>query len=286
MKHPDNPEFDQHVSSYKEDFTPDVSAGLERLRTRVGSPAGTANVRRLPRYRYAAVATLLLLLTVGYLAYAGDGNTVIINNTATPMTTTLPDGTRVLLQQGAELTYGESFNATDRLIEFTGQAFFEVHNDAARPFLVQTSETELRVTGTAFNLRMANDELEVEVSEGAVQLTRNAQIIKVGANYCGLALPGRECTLMKADHLNRHAWRTGTLRFQGNSIETVIKTIANNYGYSIKFDGECSFPVSGTFSTEDPVSVLRTLAELGGGRLETDASQKSAFALTDVCDND
>ncbi len=289
MKQPDLPDFDQHLSSYKEDFTPDVSAGLELLRARVevakAPIAPQAPVRRLSRRSLLSyAAAILLLLTGGYLALSGDGNTVLFNDTDAPLAKVLPDGTQVLLQQGAELTYGEAFNDTDRHISLAGQAYFEVHKDPTRPFLVNTSETELRVTGTAFNLRVNGDELEVEVSEGAVQLSREDQVIEVKANHCGLSLPGRMCSLMLAENLNRHAWRTGTLRFQGAPLATVVKTVANNYGYTVDVPKNCDFPVSGTFSAEDPVSILHTLAELGGGELQVTNAEKNVFAFTNICE--
>lgn len=284
MKQPDSPDFDQHFSSYKEDFTPDVSAGLERLRARVDAKTAPAPVRRLSRRSwFSAAAAVLLLLAGGYVALSGDGNTVLFNETNAPLAVTLPDGTEVLLQQGTELTYGEAFNDTDRHISLDGQAFFQVHKDANRPFLVNTSETELRVTGTAFNLRVNDDELEVEVSEGAVQLSREDQVLEIKAKHCGLSLPGRKCTIMLAENLNRHAWRTGTLRFQGAPLEAVVKTIANNYGYTINVPKDCNFPVSGTFSAEDPISILHTLAELGGGELQVTNADENVYAFTEIC---
>jgi len=289
MKQPDSPDFDQHISSYKEDFTPDLSGGLQRLHASIGitdvKPPQEAPVRLLSRRSwFSAAAAILLLFTVGYLALSGDGNTVIFNETDAPLATTLPDGTQVLLQQGAELIYGEAFNDTDRQVSLDGQAFFQVYKDPNRPFLVSTSETELRVTGTAFNLRVDGEELEVEVSEGAVQLSREDQVMEVKAKHCGLALPGRKCSLMLAENLNRHAWRTGTLRFQGAPLAAVVKTVANNYGYTVNVPKDCDFPVSGTFSAEDPVSILRTLAELGGGELQVRNAEKNVFAFIGICE--
>lgn len=291
MKQPDATDFDQHLASYKEDFTPDVFRGLERLRARVDTKSTDvsrpATVRRLSRPSLlSAAAAVLLLLAGAYLALAGNGNTVLLNDTDAPLARVLPDGTRVLLQQEAELTYGKSFNEFDRLIDLKGQAYFEVHKDADRPFLVNTSETELRVTGTAFNLRVNGDEMEVEVSEGAVQLSRKDQVLEVKARHCGLALPGKKCSLMDAANLNRHAWRTGTLRFQGALLPDVVKTIGNNYGYKIDLAGDCNFPVSGTFATDDPVGVLETLAALGGGQLVVHPGQAKSFALKGVCEKE
>lgn len=262
--------FDQYIPSYKEDFSPDVEAGLHKLHDRIGgSSRRQAKVRRLSRRSIlSAAAAVLLLLSVGLLIFSGDGSTSIENTTDQPMAVSLPDGTEVLLQQGSGITYGADYNVTDRLIDLDGQAYFQVAKDAERSFLVNTSETELRVTGTAFNLRVTGEELEVEVSEGSVELHRDGDVVPVKANHCGLAVPGKACVVMTAKELNRHAWRTGILRFNDTPFTDVIKTVSNNYGFDVDFTEGCAFPVTSNFSNDDPVSVLQTIADLGQGNLE------------------
>lgn len=277
---------EQHISSYKGSFSPDVEAGLHRLHGRIGSAASPqAKVRRISRRgTFSVAAAVLLLLSAGFLIFMGDGSTVLENTTNVPMAITLPDGTEVLLQQGSELSYGADYNETDRLIDLEGQAYFEVVKNADSPFLVNTSETELRVTGTAFNLRVNGEELEVEVSEGSIELHRDGEVVPVKAKQCGLAVPGKVCTVMTAKDLNRHAWRTGILRFDSVPLPDAIKMISNNYNYSIGFPKGCDFPVSGTFSSEDPVSILQTIAVHGQVELEFVDVASGKFALVGVCE--
>lgn len=273
--------LDQYASSYKEDFTPDTEAALARMRTRLPKsvePKG-AVVRPLGKFWWtSAVAVALLLLTAGYFVFAGDGVTEYANTSGAPMAVALPDGTDVLLQEGAILSYPVDYNETDRHIQLKGQAFFEVEKDADRPFLVTTAETELRVTGTAFNLRIEEDEMEVEVSEGRVELHRQGLVVPVIARQCGLAVLGKKCAVMEAQNLNRHAWRTGTLTFNGTPFNAAIKTISNNFGMDIKVPADCDFPVSGNFVGQNPVDVLRTIASMNSGKLEELAADSYQFS--------
>lgn len=262
--------LNDHASGYKENFTPDTERALARMHARiaVSSSPSSATFRTIYVKRLlAAAAAILLLLTAGYLVFSGDGSAEFLNDTNAPMAFDLPDGTGVLLQQGSVLHYKGDYNVADRHIFLAGQAFFEVAKDKNRPFLVNTAETELRVTGTAFNLRVQNGELEVEVSEGAVELHRNGEVLAVSAMQCGLALPGKKCTLMEAKQLNRHAWRTGVLTFQGTPLGEALKTIRNNYGLEVVVPMGCDFPVSGNFSGQDPVAILQTIAAMDGGQL-------------------
>jgi|AntRauTorckE5430_2_1112549.scaffolds.fasta_scaffold24757_1 transmembrane sensor len=277
---------DQHFSSYKDGFSPDVEAGLSRLHGRIRSEVSPqAKARSLSRRGILSVAaTVLLLLSAGFMIFTGDGSTILENTTDAPMAITLPDGTAVLLQQGSELSYGTDYNEVDRMVGLAGQAYFEVVKNADRPFLVNSSETELRVTGTAFNLRVNDEELEVEVSEGSIELHRAGEVVSVKAKQCGLAVRGKASIVMTAEDLNRHAWRTGLFRFDSVSFTDVIKMISNNYSYSIDFPKGCDFLVSGTFFSEDPVSVLQTIAVHGQGELEVVDEVLGKFSLSGVCE--
>jgi len=66
---------------------------------------------------------------------------------------TLPDGTKVWLNAGSHLDYGRSFGGEYREVNLTGEAYFDVAPDAARPFLIHTRKVDVRVLGTSFNLK-------------------------------------------------------------------------------------------------------------------------------------
>ncbi len=279
----DSNNFDQYLSSYKEGFQPDPEAGLVRLNARLGQHAQLEQtiVRPLaPRRWLALAATLLLLVTVAFFVLRADGSTSFTNDTNTPMAVSLPDGTEVLLQQGGALSYPATYNEQDRRVALAGQAYFEVYKDDGRPFLVNTSATELRVTGTAFNLRVNDQELEVEVSEGSVELRHDGEVVPITALQCGLAQIGKKCTIMPAENLNRHAWRTGTLRFDSVPLPVALKTISNNYGFDISYPTACGFPIAGTFAADNPLAVLSTIAELDGGKLRKD--EDGSFHFIDM----
>lgn len=65
----------------------------------------------------------------------------------------LPDNSIVWLNAGSKLTYNKDFGKTDRVVELSGEAFFDVVKDAEKPFLIHTSSIDIRVLGTAFNVK-------------------------------------------------------------------------------------------------------------------------------------
>ena len=80
----------------------------------------------------------------------------------------LPDGSVVLLNHNSSITYDKDFDP--RYISLSGEAYFKV-TPADMPFTVSTELGEIEVLGTKFNVNSSEDELEVEVESGRVELT-------------------------------------------------------------------------------------------------------------------
>jgi transmembrane sensor len=89
---------------------------------------------------------------------------------------TLPDGTKVTMNEGSELKYHRSFGETTREVSMKGEAFFDVYHDVAHPFIVRTGNVSVRVLGTAFNVRTTpKQEVRVTVTRGKVQVADDKQ---------------------------------------------------------------------------------------------------------------
>jgi transmembrane sensor len=79
----------------------------------------------------------------------------------------LPDGSVVLLNHNSSISYDEDFNP--RRINLTGEAYFKV-TTVDMPFTVTTTLGEVEVQGTKFDVISSDDQLEVEVESGKVEL--------------------------------------------------------------------------------------------------------------------
>lgn len=89
--------------------------------------------------------------------------------TPAPQTRVLADGTLVRLNQGAVVT--EVFTPQERRVRLmSGEAFFTVTKDSARPFVVEAREVTVRAVGTAFNVRLQDRVVDVLVTEGTVRV--------------------------------------------------------------------------------------------------------------------
>lgn len=71
---------------------------------------------------------------------------------------TLPDGTVVLLNARSSLRLSSDFNVNKREVSLIGEAFFDVVHNKEKVFKVHTSDFNIHVLGTTFNVKVYPDE--------------------------------------------------------------------------------------------------------------------------------
>jgi transmembrane sensor len=94
----------------------------------------------------------------------------------------LPDGSRIELKDGTRVVV--QYSETERRVKLTGgEAHFTVWKDRARPFIVDAGGVEVRAVGTAFNVRLGENAVEVLVTEGRVKVAgeQGARSLESGA---------------------------------------------------------------------------------------------------------
>jgi ferric-dicitrate binding protein FerR (iron transport regulator) len=130
-------------------------------------------------YRYAAILFLLITLGGIYLHFSGKTvgnesffNTIIAENGQISKAL-LPDSSVVWLNSGSTLKYNNQFGISNRDIELTGQAYFDVTKNKDFPFVVSCDKINIKVLGTRFTAETYPDSREINVVliEGTVELT-------------------------------------------------------------------------------------------------------------------
>ncbi len=281
----DNQDIDRMVTAYREEFTPDVERGLRALHGRI-TPVRQLTARSRTISLRAAAAIAILAIAAAALLLLPDSSRHLANAGRMPAQYTLPDGTLLTLQGGSEVIYDtKDYGAESRRVTLTGQGFFRVQPNSAHPFLVSNGHSELRVTGTEFNLRSNDLVMEVEVSEGSVVLSTDAGSISVAALECGQAKPGEPLQHTESPNLNHHAWRTGELKFDHTPIAEVLSYFAANWDIQCAWaDGQaCQYPVSGNYRSQDFTAVLADIAKLGGLTLTPVGTDNKHFELSGPC---
>jgi transmembrane sensor len=100
---------------------------------------------------------------------AGEKNEVSTRN-GSKTKINLPDGSKVWLNAGSKLTYNKDFGGEMREVELSGEAFFEVVPSISAktsqkiPFIIHTRHIDVRVVGTAFNVKSYPGDKQTETS--------------------------------------------------------------------------------------------------------------------------
>jgi transmembrane sensor len=91
------------------------------------------------------------------------------SDSVSPRKLNLPDGSVVELNRDSAIEI-EFTPRERRLLLGRGEAHFSVAKDATRPFVVRASAVDVRALGTAFNVHLQPEAVEVLVTEGKVRL--------------------------------------------------------------------------------------------------------------------
>jgi ferric-dicitrate binding protein FerR (iron transport regulator) len=273
--------------------TPEWMAELEEKLDRMGEPIQAAPVKRIGTRRFTrkqiwlAAASLVILITAGTYYYKqevglkSDGLRHSAEYFSSILSTprggdqkqlVLPDGSKVWLNTASTLKFPSSFSGAERVVQLSGEAYFEVTRNSAMPFRVLVKDAVIEVLGTDFNIKAYEDEpfSRTTLVEGSVKIASGSQnaLLKPGeqadAPYVskGVAAPIRVIGGVDGDAVL--AWRNGFLQFENDDLETVMREIGRCYNVDIQY--EPNIPekrISGSFSRKEGLSkILEQLSNL------------------------
>lgn len=154
---------------------------------------------------------------------------------------TLADGTRVWLNAASSITYPSSFNGTDRQVEITGEAYFEVVHNAAKPFRVKVAGQVIEDLGTHFNINAYSDEPAIKTTllEGSIRLSNNSGNLILKPGQQATVGPNQAISIdPDADTEEAVAWHHDLFKFNDASIETVMRQLSRWYDVDVSYEGK------------------------------------------------
>lgn len=216
-------------------------------------------------------------LSAGMLAYRqGSGK----NDAATGLNTLstpnggqyrilLPDGSKVWLNSASSLKFPVAFTGSDRSVQLTGEAYFDIAPIRSKPFSVAVNGIDVQVLGTEFNI-MAYPE------EGPVKTTLINGGVRVSGHTAGVASsltlqPGQQAMLQDSwlistpDLKEVLAWKEGEFRFKNTPIKVIMRQFARWYDMEVSYEGAVpDFGFTGVISKKQyPDQLLESLEASG-----------------------
>lgn len=175
----------------------------------------------------------------------------------------LPDGSKVWLNAASSLKYPISFEDDKRIVELSGEAYFEIKKDVTKEFIVKTKTRDISVLGTSFNVSAYNDEIlfAATLAEGRIKLIgekKDEVFLKPGEQAMVNKNSIQTVRVKEVDPKVYSAWKDGTFYFEHESLENILRKVGRWYNFKTDFSNaqlsEITF--TGLASKDAPAKLL------------------------------
>ena len=149
----------------------------------------------------------------------------------------LPDGTNVWINSGTTLRFCIDEKKSSRNLYVDGEIYIEVAKDEEKPIHIYTSDTDVKVYGTKFNVLAYKQDIthSVVLLEGKVAVipSRSKDEINLLPNQM-FEEKNNDFQVFEVNAKQYITWKDGLLLFSGNTLSDVIVRLSRYYG--VKFD--------------------------------------------------
>jgi transmembrane sensor len=183
----------------------------------------------------------------GVLSYGGNTAEILYNQVVTPKgrkwQLTLSDGTKVWLNAASSVRYPISFVGRERIVEVSGETYFEVAPDKNRPFRINIAgKGEIEVLGTHFDVNAYDDEdaIRTTLLEGSVKVIRgkNSSLLNPGQQAV-LANGTDDIKAINDANIDEvMAWRNGRFIFSDMDLKSIMRQLTRWYDVDVVYEGE------------------------------------------------
>jgi transmembrane sensor len=237
---------------------PDADNGWRLLEESLGIATGTGEDRRIrnpriaawlpslanPRIRtatlsFASVALVLVAAWIWKSQSPGSVFKTAVTANREKIEIVLSDGSRVRMNSGSSLKYPDRFTGTERRVDLSGEAFFDVAHDG-KPFVVMTDNAKTTVLGTCFNVWSRDNQTRIIVKQGRVQFESrrfdHAMILNRGQSSRAEGdMPTAAPVSVNTERLL--GWLRGRLVFDKTPVPEIIGELERTFGASIELKG-------------------------------------------------
>jgi len=210
----------------------------------------------------SAAAVALLFFTIGLPVKTTKDHFTYISK-GQKETIYLPDSTKIILNKNSRVNYSSQYNKTERRIQLTGEAFFDVRKNKKVPFVVQMEKCQITVLGTAFNIR-------AYTTESSIRATLIRGVIRFDVNDNGNEItlkPNQELKYNKQTKdinikdVNAESsliWMTMLHRYHSKTLETFLNDMGIIYNKQINIHDKelANTIISGSFSNDQSLDEI------------------------------
>jgi transmembrane sensor len=172
----------------------------------------------------------------------------------------LADGSELTLGPASTINVPADFGVTSRELTLVGEAHFDVHHDAARPFRVHTKAGTAEDLGTEFVIDAypQNNSTQVVVASGKVALAGTAL---TRGQLGKLDRSGLVTVTSNVDLDSYFSWTEGRLTFRDTPMNQAIERLGRWYDLEITIADArvATLPLTATFKDESIAQMLKVI---------------------------
>lgn len=154
----------------------------------------------------------------------------------------LADGSKVWMNAASSLRFPVRFTGKERIVYLTGEAYFEVAKNPAKPFKVKMNDDmEVEVMGTHFNIMAYDDEswIRTTLTEGSVKVkSRGENTFLIPSQQAALQKNTRKLLVKEVDIDKEIAWKNGITEFNDDELPYIMRQLSRWYDVEVSFEGE------------------------------------------------
>lgn len=249
---------------------------LQKLQDSLSKKSSIGFLGRHKQLILKIAASIILIMGIGYgfqlidVEKEQEMHSVTLLEKSNPKgrksTMMLPDGSTVKLNAESHLKYEESDNR--RNVYLVGEAFFEVAQDAAKPFTVFCKEISTTALGTSFNVKSYPEDLitQVYLKTGSVEVreledNQKEKLILEPGDGAEYRAANNMLVLTKMEPEMVLAWNDNTIKFESADFNHVRNKLERWFGVEIEVIGnpDSAWRISGAFKNESLENILTSI---------------------------
>ena len=214
-----------------------IMSADSRLKNRISGIRKANSFKKI--FSYAAIAACFTIgIVLGTFKFLQKPQMILAEATNEVTTITLPDNSKVWLNDNSKLEYPKTFSSEQREVKLIGEAYFEITPDEHTPFIVQSNGMKVKVLGTVFNFNARNAENEeVTLIKGKIQVSGNNDEGKITLSPGQKVILDRKQVSLTVEQVHSAeldaVWHDKMIPFRNANIKEICEVLERFYNVRI-----------------------------------------------------
>ncbi|WP_170137817.1 FecR family protein [Chitinophaga dinghuensis] len=167
-------------------------------------------------------------------------NTITVPKGSKPLQVTLPDGSDLWINVATSVSFMVPFPKDTRMVHVTGEAYFDVAQNASKPFTVQVRNEVIHVLGTTFNVQSYEDEsiTKTTLVTGKLQINQTKTGTMNVLNSGQQAITqSNDAVIVKddADLEEVLSWKQDMFHFRNEELKSIMNQLGRWYDITVVY---------------------------------------------------